>query len=58
MRVLEDADGIAVARLDEGLALRAAGFSNRTAAPGRFDADELAAAADANLDLMVRSRNS
>lgn len=56
VRVLADADGVAVARLDEGLALRAAGCSNRILLlEGAFDAGQLAAAIGANLDLMVHS---
>ncbi len=58
VRALADADGVAVARLDEGLALRAAGCSNRILLlEGAFDAAQLAAAAGANLDLMVSSHD-
>ena len=58
VRALSDADGVAVARLDEGLALRAAGCSNRILLlEGAFDAAQLAAAAGANLDLMVSSHD-
>jgi alanine racemase len=58
VRALSDADGVAVARLDEGLALRAAGCSNRILLlEGAFDIAQLAAAAGANLDLMVNSHD-
>jgi len=58
VRALSDADGVAVARLDEGLALRAAGCSNRILLlEGAFDSAQLAAAAGANLDLMVSSHD-
>jgi alanine racemase len=51
---LGDADGIAVARLDEALALRNAGCAGRILLlEGAFDAAQLAAAAGASLDLMV-----
>lgn len=57
-RALADADGIAVARLDEGLALRAAGCGSRILLlEGAFDATQLAAAAGAGLDLMVSSHD-
>jgi alanine racemase len=53
-RALADADGLAVARLDEALALRAAGCAGRILLlEGAFDAEQLAAATVANLDLMV-----
>jgi len=54
VRALEGADGVAVARVDEGLALRAAGRTGRILLlEGAFDAVQLAAAIGAGLDLMV-----
>lgn len=53
-RALAGADGMAVARVDEGLALRAAGHGGRILLlEGVLDADQLAAAVGAHLDLMV-----
>ena len=53
---LAEADGFAVARLGEGLALRAAGLTNRILLlEGVFSADQLAAAAQARFELMVHS---
>jgi alanine racemase len=53
-RALAAADGLAVARLDEALALRAAGLSQRILLlEGVLDADELALAAQQRLDVMV-----
>lgn len=55
-RALPEADGYGVARLDEALALRAAGIANRILLlEGVLDADQLAAAAHARLDVMVCS---
>lgn len=54
VRALEHADGVAVARPEEGLALRAAGCSGRILLlEGVFDAAQLAAAIGARLDIMV-----
>jgi alanine racemase len=51
---LRDADGVAVARLDEALALRSSGCAGRILLlEGTFDPQQLAAAAAAGLDLMV-----
>ncbi len=51
---LEDADSFAVARVDEGLALRAAGVDKPLLVlAGAHDADELRAAAAAGLELVV-----
>jgi alanine racemase len=53
-KALAAADGLAVARLDEGLVLRAAGLSQRILLlEGVLDADELALAAQQRLDVMV-----
>ncbi|MBK7902212.1 MAG: alanine racemase [Proteobacteria bacterium] len=53
---LAEADGFAVARFGEGLALRAAGLTNRILLlEGVFSAEQLAAAAQARFDLMVHS---
>lgn len=55
-KALAEADGFAVARLGEGLALRAAGLANRILLlEGVFSADQLAAAAQARFELMVHS---
>ena len=55
-RALAEADGFAVARLGEGLALRAAGLRNRILLlEGVFSAEQLAAAAQAQFELMVHS---
>ncbi len=55
-KALAEADGFAVARLGEGLALRAAGLTNRILLlEGVFSADQLAAAAQARFELMVHS---
>lgn len=55
-QALADADGFAVARLGEGLALRAAGLTNRILLlEGVFSAEQLAAAAQARFELMVHS---
>jgi alanine racemase len=49
-------DGYAVARLEEGLALRAAGLAQRVLLlEGVFDADQLDAAVQQSFDLMVHS---
>ncbi len=55
-KALAEADGFAVARIGEGLALRAAGLTNRILLlEGVFSADQLAAAAQARFELMVHS---
>jgi alanine racemase len=55
-KALAEADGFAVARLGEGLSLRAAGLSNRILLlEGVFSAGQLAAAAQARFELMVHS---
>ena len=55
-RALASADGFAVARLDEGLALRAAGLANPILLlEGVFSPDQLAVAAQQRFDLMVQS---
>ncbi len=55
-RAFADADGFAVARLDEGLALRAAGLTQRVLLlEGVFSADQLALAAREHFELMVHS---
>jgi alanine racemase len=55
-RALAAADGFAVARLDEGLALRAAGLSNRVLLlEGVFSAEQLTLAAREDFELMVHS---
>lgn len=55
-RALASADGFAVARLDEGLALRAAGLTNPILLlEGVFSPDQLAVAAQQRFDLMVHS---
>jgi alanine racemase len=54
VRALAGADGVAVARLDEALALRAAGCTSRILLlEGAFDAAQLSAAIGAHLDIMV-----
>ncbi|HLW23611.1 MAG TPA: alanine racemase [Steroidobacteraceae bacterium] len=53
-RALATADALAVARVDEGLAVRAAGIDQRTVLlEGVFDADQLAASARAGFELVV-----
>jgi len=53
---LAGADGFAVARLDEGLALRAAGLTNRVLLlEGVFSAEQLALAVRHHFELMVHS---
>jgi alanine racemase len=55
-KALAEADGFAVARLDEGLALRAAGLGNRVLLlEGVFSAEQLAIAAREHFELMVHS---
>jgi alanine racemase len=55
-KALAEADGFAVARLDEGLALRAAGLANRVLLlEGVFGAEQLALAAQQRFDLMLHS---
>jgi alanine racemase len=55
-KALAQTDGFAVARLEEGLALRAAGLTNRILLlEGVFSAEQLAAAAQARFELMVHS---
>ncbi len=55
-KALAEADGFAVARLEEGLALRAAGLANRILLlEGVFSADQLAIAAQQRFDLMIHS---
>ena len=55
-KALAETDGYAVARLDEGLALRAAGLTNRILLlEGVFSPDQLAIAARQRFDLMVHS---
>jgi len=56
-RALGSADAFAVARVDEGLTLRAAGIMTRTVLlEGVFDAAQLAAAAAAGFELVVHTR--
>jgi alanine racemase len=56
-RALENADLFAVARVDEGLALRAAGIRNDVLLlEGVFDAEQLSAAATAGFELVVHDR--
>src|SRR5271169_950339 len=53
-RALESADALAVARVDEGLALRAAGIEKPIVLlEGAFDREQLAAAAGARFELFV-----
>ena len=53
-QALTDADGFAVARLEEGIALRSAGISQTVVLlEGVFTAEQLQAAADHRLDLVV-----
>src|ERR1700684_171168 len=53
-RALDAADSFAVARVDEGLTLRAAGIEKRTLLlEGVFDGDQLNAAAGAGFELVV-----
>jgi alanine racemase len=55
-KALAETDGYAVARLEEGLALRAAGLANRILLlEGVFSAEQLAIAAQQRFDLMVHS---
>jgi len=55
-RALADSDGFAVARLEEGLALRAAGLGNTILLlEGVFGAEQLALAAENRFDLMVHN---
>jgi alanine racemase len=55
-KALAEADGFAVARLDEGLALRAAGLGNRILLlEGVFNAGQLEIAAQERFELMVHS---
>jgi alanine racemase len=56
-RALESADAFAVARVDEGLTLRAAGIDTATVLlEGVFDAGQLDAAAAAAFELVVHTR--
>lgn len=55
-RALESADAFAVARVDEGLILRAAGIRTRTVLlEGVFDHEQLTAAAAAGFELVVHT---
>jgi alanine racemase len=55
-KALAETDGFSVARLDEGLALRAAGLTNRILLlEGVFSPEQLAVAAQQSFDLMVHS---
>jgi alanine racemase len=55
-RALESTDAFAVARVDEGLVLRAAGIDTPTVLlEGVFDRDQLDAAARANFELVVHT---
>jgi len=55
-RALESADAFAVARVDEGLTLRAAGINTPTVLlEGVFDREQLDAAAGANFELVVHT---
>ena len=55
-RALADSDGFAVARLEEGLALRAAGLENTILLlEGVFGAEQLTLAAENRLELMVHN---
>src|SRR6266436_4190462 len=55
-RALESADAFAVARVDEGLTLRAAGINTLTVLlEGVFDREQLDAAAGANFELVVHA---
>ena len=55
-KALAETDGFSVARLDEGLALRAAGLANRILLlEGVFSPEQLAVAAQQCFDLMVHS---
>ena len=55
-RALESADAFAVARVDEGLTLRAAGIKTPTVLlEGVFDREQLDAAAAANFELVVHT---
>jgi alanine racemase len=56
-RALESADAFAVARVDEGLTLRAAGIKTPTVLlEGVFDREQLEAAAAADFELVVHAR--
>jgi alanine racemase len=56
-RALESADAFAVARVDEGLTLRAAGINTATVLlEGVFDREQLAAAAAADFELVVHTQ--
>jgi alanine racemase len=56
-RALESADAFAVARVDEGLALREAGIRNPVVLlEGVFDAEQLGAAATSQFQLVVHTR--
>jgi alanine racemase len=56
-RALKEADALAVARVDEGLALRAAGIEQRTVLlEGVFDEGQVNAAAAARFELVVHTR--
>jgi alanine racemase len=55
-RALKGADALAVARVEEGLALRAAGIETAIVLlEGVFDGDQLSAAASANFELVIHS---
>jgi alanine racemase len=55
-RALQSADAFAVARVDEGLALRAAGIKGSVVLlEGVFDAEQLKAAADAQFELVIHT---
>jgi alanine racemase len=55
-RALQSADAFAVARVDEGLTLRAAGIQTPTVLlEGVFDAEQLAAAAASDFELVVHT---
>jgi alanine racemase len=55
-RALESADAFAVARVDEGLTLRVAGVKTPTVLlEGVFDSEQLAAAAEADFELVVHT---
>ena len=56
-RALESVDAFAVARVEEGLTLRAAGIHTRTILlEGVFDRDQLGAAAAAGFELVIHTR--
>jgi alanine racemase len=55
-KALEQSDGLAVARIEEGLALRSAGLTNRVLLlEGVFSAEQLAIATRHDFELMVHS---